>query len=177
MRQPIGMVVGEIASFLDQFVLFYLFTDRAPIAPREDLPLPTAPPFIAYVGNLPFDLVEDDLGQFFAPESLKSIKVIRDRDDKPKGFGYVEFETLDGLKSGLSKSGAQLNSRTVRVSVAEPLQSSQPKIIGELALHHLETNPQTGGGMALFHLTRVVRVALDLTTARHESRSNLRKLK
>jgi translation initiation factor 4B len=51
---------------------------------------------------------------------LKSIKVIRDRDDKPKGFGYVEFDTLDGLKSGLSKSGTQLNSRTVRVSVAEP---------------------------------------------------------
>ncbi|CAE6352488.1 unnamed protein product [Rhizoctonia solani] len=94
--------------------------DRPQVAPREDLPLPSAPPFIAYVGNLSFDLVDDDLAQFFAPESLKSIKVIRDRDDKPKGFGYVEFDTLDGLKSGLSKSGTQLNSRTVRVSVAEP---------------------------------------------------------
>ncbi|KAJ1307430.1 hypothetical protein OPQ81_001532 [Rhizoctonia solani] len=94
--------------------------DRPPIAPREDLPLPTAPPYIAYVGNLSFDLIEDDLGRFFAPETLKSIKVIRDRDEKPKGFGYVEFETLDGLKNALSKSGTQLNSRTVRVSVAEP---------------------------------------------------------
>ncbi|CAE6435289.1 unnamed protein product [Rhizoctonia solani] len=94
--------------------------DRPQFAPREDLPLPTAPPYIAYVGNLSFDLVEDDLAQFFAPEPLKSIKVIRDRDEKPKGFGYVEFESLDGLKSGLGKSGTQLNSRTVRVSVAEP---------------------------------------------------------
>ncbi|CAE6381193.1 unnamed protein product [Rhizoctonia solani] len=94
--------------------------DRPPGVIREDLPLPTVPPYIAYVGNLSFDLIEDDLGQFFAPEPLKSIKVIRDRDDKPKGFGYVEFETLDGLKSGLNKSGTQLNSRTVRVSVAEP---------------------------------------------------------
>ncbi|CAE7199502.1 unnamed protein product [Rhizoctonia solani] len=94
--------------------------DRPQGPVREDLPLPTAPPYIAYVGNLSFDLIEDDLGQFFAPEPLKSVKVIRDRDDKPKGFGYVEFETLDGLKSGLSKSGTQLNSRTVRVSVAEP---------------------------------------------------------
>ncbi|CAE6502279.1 unnamed protein product [Rhizoctonia solani] len=94
--------------------------DRPPATIREDLPLPTAPPYIAYVGNLSFDLIEDDLGQFFAPESLKSVKVIRDRDDKPKGFGYVEFDTLDGLKNGLSKSGTQLNSRTVRVSVAEP---------------------------------------------------------
>ncbi|CAE6524191.1 unnamed protein product [Rhizoctonia solani] len=94
--------------------------DRPSAAMRDDLPLPTAPPYIAYVGNLSFDLIDDDLAQFFAPEPLKSIKVIRDRDEKPKGFGYVEFETLDGLKNGLDKSGTQLNSRTVRVSVAEP---------------------------------------------------------
>ncbi|KAG8745130.1 hypothetical protein FRC10_008741 [Ceratobasidium sp. 414] len=98
------------------------FSDRGPSGPpREDLPLPTAPPYTVFVGNLAFDLVEDDLAGFFAPESLKSIKVIRDREDnKPKGFGYVEFETLAGLKNGLTKSGTQLNSRTVRVSVAEP---------------------------------------------------------
>ncbi|QRV74740.1 RNA recognition motif protein [Ceratobasidium sp. AG-Ba] len=95
--------------------------DRGPSGPpREDLPLPTAPPYTVFVGNLAFDLVEDDLAGFFAPESLKSVKVIRDRDEKPKGFGYVEFETLDGLKNGLDKSGSLLKSRTVRVSVAEP---------------------------------------------------------
>ncbi|KAG9128394.1 hypothetical protein FRC07_014808 [Ceratobasidium sp. 392] len=95
--------------------------DRGPSGPpREDLPLPTAPPYTVFVGNLAFDLVEDDLATFFAPESLKSVKVIRDRDEKPKGFGYVEFDTLAGLKNGLTKSGTQLNSRTVRVSVAEP---------------------------------------------------------
>ena len=94
--------------------------ERAMGPPREDLPLPTAPPYTVFVGNLSFDLVEDDLAQFFAPEALKSVKVIRDRDEKPKGFGYVEFETLDGLKNGLAKSGTQLNSRTIRVSVAEP---------------------------------------------------------
>jgi RNA recognition motif-containing protein len=35
----------------------------------------------------------------------KSIKIIKDRDEKPKGFGYVEFEELDGLKDALAKSG------------------------------------------------------------------------
>jgi RNA recognition motif-containing protein len=35
----------------------------------------------------------------------KSVKVIRDREDKPKGFGYVEFEELDGLKDALGKTG------------------------------------------------------------------------
>lgn len=51
---------------------------------------------------------------------LNSIKLISDMDGKPKGFGYVEFASLDDLKEGLSRSGGQLAARTVRVSVAEP---------------------------------------------------------
>ena len=50
----------------------------------------------------------------------KSIKIIKDRDDRPKGFGYIEFATLDGLKDALARSGQNLASRIVRVSVAEP---------------------------------------------------------
>lgn len=41
-------------------------------------------------------------------------------DGRAKGFGYVEFDTLDGLKDALSRSGSQWMGRTVRVSVAEP---------------------------------------------------------
>ena len=35
----------------------------------------------------------------------KSVKIIKDREEKPKGFGYVEFEDLEGLKDALTKSG------------------------------------------------------------------------
>lgn len=42
---------------------------------------------------------------------IKTVKIIKDRDDRPKGFGYVEFADLDGLKDALSKSGS------VRVAV------------------------------------------------------------
>ncbi|KAG8908494.1 hypothetical protein FRB99_005852 [Tulasnella sp. 403] len=87
--------------------------------PREELPLPTAPPYTAFIGNLAFDLRERDVEQFFSVP-LKSVKIIKDREDKPKGFGYVEFESLQDLKDGLAKSGTQLASRTVRISVAEP---------------------------------------------------------
>jgi RNA recognition motif-containing protein len=45
---------------------------------------------------------------------------MRDFQDKPKGFGYVEFDDLESLKSALERSGQQLCGRTVRVSVAEP---------------------------------------------------------
>ncbi|KAF9243569.1 hypothetical protein BU15DRAFT_86502 [Melanogaster broomeanus] len=94
--------------------------DRSFAPPREDLPLPTQPPFTAFVGNLAFDITESELESFFSPHKTKSIKIIKDRDDKPKGFGYIEFSELDALKDALSRTGSGLSGRTIRVSVAEP---------------------------------------------------------
>ncbi|TDL25479.1 hypothetical protein BD410DRAFT_784469 [Rickenella mellea] len=94
--------------------------DRVAGPPREEIPLPTQPPYTAFIGNLAFDLTESELEAFFAPHKTVSVKIIKDREDKPKGFGYVEFADLDGLKAGLAKSGANFSSRTIRVSVAEP---------------------------------------------------------
>lgn len=34
-----------------------------------------------------------------------SVKIIKDRDDRPKGFGYIEFADVEGLKDALAKSG------------------------------------------------------------------------
>ncbi|KAF8581062.1 RNA-binding domain-containing protein [Ramaria rubella] len=94
--------------------------DRAPLPPREDVPLPTQPPYTAFVGNLAFDMSEMELEEFFSPHKTVSVKIIADRDGKPKGFGYVEFVELEGLKDALTKSGTSLSHRTVRVNVAEP---------------------------------------------------------
>ncbi|KAJ6460408.1 hypothetical protein C8R47DRAFT_1161160 [Mycena vitilis] len=88
--------------------------------PREDLPLPTQAPYTAFIGNLAFDLTEQELEEFFGSSRTKSIKIIKDREEKPKGFGYIEFEDLDGLKDALAKSGSNFSGRTIRVSVAEP---------------------------------------------------------
>ncbi|KAJ7284713.1 hypothetical protein C8J57DRAFT_700522 [Mycena rebaudengoi] len=88
--------------------------------PREDLPLPTQPPYTAFIGNLSFDLTEHELEEFFGSSKTKTIKIIKDREEKPKGFGYIEFEDLDGLKDALAKSGSNFSGRTIRVSVAEP---------------------------------------------------------
>ncbi|KAL4074999.1 hypothetical protein V8B97DRAFT_1660255 [Scleroderma yunnanense] len=95
-------------------------SDRQFTSPREDLPLPTQPPYTVFVGNLTFDITETELEMFFSPHEIKSVKIIKDRDDKPKGFGYIEFADLDALKDALTRSGTTLSGRTVRVSVAEP---------------------------------------------------------
>jgi len=39
---------------------------------------------------------------------------------KPKGFGYAEFHTLDGLKGALALNGSTFQSRNIRISVADP---------------------------------------------------------
>lgn len=93
---------------------------RSDRPPREDLPLPTNPPYTAFIGNLAFDVTESEMATFFGGYETKSIKIIKDRDDRPKGFGYIEFATLDGLKDALARSGQSFANRVVRVSVAEP---------------------------------------------------------
>ncbi|WWD22535.1 hypothetical protein CI109_107028 [Kwoniella shandongensis] len=88
---------------------------------REEVPLPTAPPYTAYIGNLSFDDdVEEQVREFFGDLTPVSVRIIKDPTGKPKGYGYVEFPSLDGLKESLTRSMAQLQGRTIRVNVAEP---------------------------------------------------------
>ncbi|KAI5310729.1 hypothetical protein KEM55_002865 [Ascosphaera atra] len=94
---------------------------------REALPLPTAPPFTAHVGNLSFDSTSTDVEQLFADCDVVSVRVVEDRlTGAPKGFGYVEFKDVEGLKKALALSGSSLQNRPVRVSVAEPPKDREP---------------------------------------------------
>lgn len=43
--------------------------------PREDLPMPTAPPYTAFIGNLAFDLTEMELEDFFASSKVCGLLV------------------------------------------------------------------------------------------------------
>lgn len=89
--------------------------------PREQLPLPTQPPYTAHLANLSFDATQGDVNDFFNECQVTNVRIVEDKlDRKPKGFGYVEFATLDGLKAALNLSGNNLAGRQVRVSVAEP---------------------------------------------------------
>lgn len=88
---------------------------------REELPLPSKPPYTAHLGNLSFDVTDGDVQDFFTGCEVTSVRIVEDKlDRKPKGFGYVEFATLDGLKKALELSGTQFQGRNVRISVAEP---------------------------------------------------------
>ena len=89
--------------------------------PREQLPLPDKPPYTAHIGNLSWDTTETEIESHFSNCSVVNVRLVRDKlEDRPKGFGYVEFGSLEGLKEALTLSGSSLAGRTLRVSVAEP---------------------------------------------------------
>jgi RNA recognition motif-containing protein len=76
-----------------------------------------------YVGNLPYQITEDELRDAFAAYGeVSSAKIIMDRETgRSKGFGFVEMpdsstagKAIDGM------NGQQLNGREVRVNEARP---------------------------------------------------------
>ncbi len=106
--------------------------------PREQLPLPTEPPYTAHLGNMSFDTTEGEVSEFFKDCQVTKVRIVEDKmDRKPKGFGYVEFATLDGLKKALSYAGSSLAGRTIRVSVADPRKLSSDCVLasGHLTNH------------------------------------------
>ena len=56
--------VSELTGFV---AMHFRYEDRTRDRPyREPTPIPDHPPFVAYVGNLSFDVTENELGEFFA---------------------------------------------------------------------------------------------------------------
>lgn len=93
--------------------------DRYP--PRETLPVPDKPPYTAHIGNLSYESTEAEIAEFFASCEVANVRLVRDRmEDRPKGFGYVEFSTREGLIAALELNGLNLSGRNIRINVAEP---------------------------------------------------------
>lgn len=67
-----------------------------------------------------------DVEDYFTGCEVTNVRIVEDKiEHKPKGFGYVEFGSLDGLKKALTMNGTQFQGRNIRVSVAEPRKSIQ----------------------------------------------------
>ncbi|GAP89647.1 putative translation initiation factor 4B [Rosellinia necatrix] len=96
--------------------------DRA-YAPRDSFPtqLPTKPPYTAHLGNLSYEATSESVTDFFVDCEITSVRIIEDRiEQRPKGFAYAEFATLDGLKKALSLDGNSFQGRTIKVRIADP---------------------------------------------------------
>jgi cold-inducible RNA-binding protein len=76
-----------------------------------------------YVGNLSYEVTEEDLRQEFgAFGEVASVSVITDKySGRPKGFGFVEMATKSEAEAAISGlNGKTLKERTIMVNEARP---------------------------------------------------------
>ena len=76
-----------------------------------------------YVGNLPYDVTEEDLRGLFAQAGeVKEVALITDRaTGRSKGFGFVEMATqADAEKAIQTLNNHDLGGRALKVSMERP---------------------------------------------------------
>ena len=86
---------------------------------KDNLPVPSDPPYIAFIGNLSYHLTEEDVKDFFADFKITNVKLARTRDGRAKGFGFVTFESSADLSKALELNEHALLDRNVRIVVAD----------------------------------------------------------
>ncbi|MBM4433140.1 MAG: RNA-binding protein [Chloroflexi bacterium] len=76
-----------------------------------------------YVGNLSFDVTEDELRtEFTAFGKVESVNIVTDKySGRPRGFAFVEMPTVsEGQAAITALNGKSLKDRTITVSAARP---------------------------------------------------------
>ena len=76
-----------------------------------------------YVGNLPYNVTEDDLRTLFSQAGqIKEIAMIMDRDTRqPKGFGFVEMTTQEEAEKAIKLfNDYEMDGRRMMVNKARP---------------------------------------------------------
>jgi len=76
-----------------------------------------------YVGNLSYDMTEEELRQeFLAYGEVTSVSILIDRfSGQPKGFGFVEMASKSKAEAAIAGlNGKTLKERTIVVNEARP---------------------------------------------------------
>ena len=77
--------------------------------------------FSVYVGNIPYQTTEDDLGQFFSQAGqVTNVRLVYDRETgRPKGFGFCEFADEGAANNAIQQfNGVDFHGRALRVNLA-----------------------------------------------------------
>uniref|UniRef100_A0A8C7D2Z1 Eukaryotic translation initiation factor 4B n=1 Tax=Oncorhynchus kisutch TaxID=8019 RepID=A0A8C7D2Z1_ONCKI len=83
--------------------------------------IPRGPPYTAFLGNLPYDVTEDSIKDFFRGVGISAVRLPREpsNPERLKGFGYAEFDDVESLLSALSLNEENLGNRRIRVDIAD----------------------------------------------------------
>jgi RNA recognition motif-containing protein len=76
-----------------------------------------------YCGNLPYNVVEEDLKEIFEDYGeVTSVKIISDKlTGRSKGFAFVEMENDDEARKAIEElNNAELSGRNIKVNESRP---------------------------------------------------------
>jgi cold-inducible RNA-binding protein len=76
-----------------------------------------------YVGNLSFDVIENDLQDLFSPfGTVSEVNLMQDRvTGKARGFGFVTMATKEGAEAAIQAlNGREYKGRALTVNEARP---------------------------------------------------------
>lgn len=76
-----------------------------------------------YVGNLSYEVTEDELRTLFSPVgTIESIAIPVDRaTNEQRGFAFVEMSTAEEAQKAISQfNGQTVGSRQIRVNISQP---------------------------------------------------------
>jgi len=82
-----------------------------------------------FVGNLSWNVDQEWLASIFEPiGGVVSARIITDRDSgRPKGFGYVDFETPEQAQKALELKGTDVDGRPINIDMAQAKSNDTPK--------------------------------------------------
>lgn len=93
---------------------------RRPRAPKRAAETRPASDTTLFVANVPFTTDDEQLRTFFAEFNPKSAHVVRMRNNRSRGYGFVEFEDKAGQTAGLAVDGKEVplpNGTSMKLSV------------------------------------------------------------
>jgi RNA recognition motif-containing protein len=79
-----------------------------------------------YVGNLGYEVTEDELNTLFKDcGKIKEVRIIKNREQRPKGFAYIEFENKDAVQ----KAQKTMNDKEFKGQQIKVDQAGEPRRI------------------------------------------------
>jgi len=74
-----------------------------------------------YVGNLSYDLTEEQLKEIFIScGEIRELKIVMDYfTGKARGFGFITFEKIEAAEAAVKLDGQLVSGRHIRVSFAQ----------------------------------------------------------
>ena len=86
-----------------------------------------------YVGNLSFSASEEEVEEMFAQYgTVVSVKLMRDREGRSRGYAFVRMESEEALEAMIGLDGKVFKGRNIHINWARGLQNATDEEFGEI---------------------------------------------